>query len=33
MYYEAFNVALVVGGPITIPRLRRAADTLDELSG
>jgi AhpD family alkylhydroperoxidase len=29
--YEAFNVALVVGGSITIPHLRRAADMLDEV--
>jgi AhpD family alkylhydroperoxidase len=28
---EAFNVALVVGGSITIPHLRRAVATLDEL--
>jgi AhpD family alkylhydroperoxidase len=28
--YEAFNVALVVGGSITIPHLRRAAARLDE---
>jgi AhpD family alkylhydroperoxidase len=27
---ETFNVALVVGGSITIPRIRRAADTLDQ---
>ena len=30
--YEAFNIALVVGGSITIPHLRRAADMLDEVS-
>ena len=29
--YEAFNVALVVGGSITIPHLRRAAEMLDEV--
>src|SRR5687768_4107939 len=29
--YEAFNVALVVGGSITIPHLRRAVATLDEV--
>jgi AhpD family alkylhydroperoxidase len=28
---EAFNVALVVGGSIVIPHLRRAVDTLDRL--
>jgi AhpD family alkylhydroperoxidase len=27
--YEAFNVALVVGGSIVIPHLRRAADKLE----
>lgn len=32
-FFEAFNVALVVGGSITIPHLRRAVDTLDELEG
>lgn len=30
---EAFNVALVVGGSITIPHLRRAVATLDEIEG
>lgn len=30
-FFESFNVALVVGGSITIPHLRRAVDTLDEL--
>jgi AhpD family alkylhydroperoxidase len=30
---EAFNVALVVGGSITIPHLRRAVATLDEVEG
>ncbi len=29
--YEAFGVALVVGGSITIPHLRRAVDRMDEL--
>ena len=29
--YEAFNVALVVGGSIVIPHLRRAVELLDEL--
>jgi AhpD family alkylhydroperoxidase len=27
--YEAFNIALVVGGSIVIPHLRHAVDTLD----
>lgn len=30
-FLEAFNVALVVGGSIVIPHLRRAVATLDEL--
>lgn len=30
-FFEAFNVALVVGGSIVIPHLRRAVDTLDEI--
>lgn len=30
-FFEAFTVALVVGGSITIPHLRRAVATLDEL--
>jgi AhpD family alkylhydroperoxidase len=30
-FFEAFNVALVVGGSITIPHLRRAVATLDEV--
>jgi alkylhydroperoxidase/carboxymuconolactone decarboxylase family protein YurZ len=30
-FLEAFNVALVVGGSITIPHLRRAVAMLDEL--
>ncbi|MBU0638725.1 MAG: carboxymuconolactone decarboxylase family protein [Planctomycetes bacterium] len=29
--FEAFNVALVVGGSIVIPHLRRAVELLDEL--
>jgi AhpD family alkylhydroperoxidase len=32
-FLEAFNVALVVGGSITIPHLRRAFATLDEVEG
>ena len=30
-FMDAFNVALVVGGSITIPHLRRAVDRLDEI--
>lgn len=30
-FFEAFNVALVVGGSIVIPHLRRAVETLDEI--
>lgn len=30
-FFDAFNVALVVGGSITIPHLRRAVATLDEV--
>lgn len=30
-FYEAFNVALVVGGSIVIPHLRNAVDMLDEI--
>ena len=30
--YEAFNVALVVGGSIVIPQLRKAFVTLEELT-
>lgn len=30
--FEAFAVALVVGGSIVIPHLRRAVDTMDELA-
>ena len=29
-FYEALNVALVVGGSITIPHLRRAVERLEE---
>jgi len=29
-FFEALNVALVVGGSITIPHIRRAVDTLDQ---
>ncbi len=29
--YEAFNIALIVGGSIVIPHLRRAADKLEEI--
>lgn len=29
-FFEAFNVALVVGGSIVIPHLRRAAERLEE---
>lgn len=29
-FFEALNVALVVGGSITIPHLRRAAEVLDQ---
>jgi alkylhydroperoxidase/carboxymuconolactone decarboxylase family protein YurZ len=30
-FYEAFNVALVVGGSIVIPHLRLAAERLETL--
>ena len=30
-FLEALNVGLVVGGSITIPHLRRAVETIDEL--
>ncbi|MBS0461383.1 MAG: carboxymuconolactone decarboxylase family protein [Proteobacteria bacterium] len=30
-FFEAFSVALVVGGSIVIPHLRRAVDFLDQL--
>jgi AhpD family alkylhydroperoxidase len=29
-FFEAFNVALVVGGSITVPHIRRAVDILDK---
>ena len=32
-FLDAFNVALVVGGSITIPHLRRAIDRLDQTLG
>ena len=32
-FFDAFNIALVVGGSITIPRLRRAVATLDDVEG
>ena len=32
-FFEAFNVALVVGGSITIPHLRRAVKRLEEARG
>jgi AhpD family alkylhydroperoxidase len=32
-FMEAFNVALVVGGSITIPHLRRAVERLDQELG
>lgn len=32
-FYETFTVALVVGGSIVIPHLRRAAGRLEELFG
>ena len=32
-FFETFSVGLVVGGSIVIPHLRRAVDTLDQLSG
>ena len=32
-FFEAFSVALVVGGSIVIPHLRRAVDFLDQLEG
>ncbi len=32
-FMDAFNVALVVGGSITIPHLRRAVEHLDEILG
>ena len=32
-FMDAFNVALVVGGSITIPHLRRAVEKLDQVLG
>lgn len=32
-FFEAFNVALIVGGSIVIPHLRRAAARMEELFG
>jgi len=32
-FMDAFNVALVVGGSITIPHLRRATEKLDQIIG
>ena len=32
-FLDAFNVALVVGGSIVIPHLRRAVERLDQLTG
>jgi len=32
-FMDAFNVALVIGGSITIPHLRRAVDRLDQILG
>ena len=32
-FFECFSVALVVGGSIVIPHLRRAVDFLDRLEG
>jgi AhpD family alkylhydroperoxidase len=29
-FFEAMNVALIVGGSITVPHIRRAADILDQ---
>ena len=31
-FFEVFNIALIVGGSIVIPHMRRAVDLLDELS-
>lgn len=31
-FYELFNIGLVVGGSIVIPHIRRAAQTVGELS-
>lgn len=32
-FFETFNVVLIVGGSITIPHLRRAVETLEEIRG
>ena len=32
-FFEAFNIALVVGGSIVIPHLRHAVETLEECRG
>ncbi|MEZ5455008.1 MAG: carboxymuconolactone decarboxylase family protein [Lysobacteraceae bacterium] len=32
-FFETFSVALVVGGSIVIPHLRRGVDFLDQISG
>jgi AhpD family alkylhydroperoxidase len=32
-FFETFSVALIVGGSIVIPHLRRAVDFLDQLEG
>jgi AhpD family alkylhydroperoxidase len=32
-FFEAFSIALVVGGSIVIPHLRRGVDFLDQLEG
>lgn len=32
-FFETFSVALVVGGSIVVPHLRRAVDFLDQLEG
>ncbi|KFN41180.1 carboxymuconolactone decarboxylase family protein [Arenimonas oryziterrae] len=32
-FFETFSVALVVGGSIVIPHLRRAVDFLDQIEG
>ena len=32
-FFEAFSVALVVGGSIVIPHLRRGVDFLDQIEG
>jgi AhpD family alkylhydroperoxidase len=32
-FFEALNIALIVGGSITIPHVRRAADIFDQCRG